>query len=219
MLRQLGLQLDALPDGAVPRDFQAVARKLYPSMPHDAGDFVTTCNEIMALDTWPAFWIVTAWIKRRGDLHRHRHFPDYEKWLHEYTDNWGKCDLLCGRVLNPTLGENPGLYDHLLKWTESPGIYVRRAAAVALIESGRSFSVNVEFDRVKGICERLKYDEEYYVQKGVGWLLKYSYLAHPDETISYLEENVGELSRIAFRYALVKTPPGLRRQMMSLPWR
>jgi len=199
-----------------PRDFDAIERRLYRSMPADADAFVKVCDELMDKGPPPSFWIVTLWIKKNGDLYERRYFSVYEKWLFAHTTSWGRCDILCGRVLNPMMERYPDLRSHVLKWAESPQTYVRRAAAVSLIESSRSFAVNVGFPEVEAVCERLKHDDEFYVRKGVGWLLKYAYLAHPDETVSYLEKNVDELSRTTFRYALVKMPEGLRRRLMSL---
>ncbi len=199
-----------------PRDFDAVVRRVYRMMPDEADAFVDVCDALIGSGLSPSFWIVTLWIKKRGDLYQRAYFGVYEKWLFEHTNSWGRCDLLCGRVLNPMMERHPDLRIHLLAWADSPQTFVRRAAAVSLIESSRSFAVNVGFPEVEAVCERLKHDDAFYVRKGVGWLLKYAYLAHPDETLSYLEENVHELSRTTFRYALVKMPHELRQRLMSL---
>lgn len=209
-------ELAAIPDRTMTRDLYPVARRLYPSMPGDGEAFVAMCDELMGLGTWPPFWIVTAWIKRRGDLYGRRHFGVYERWLLAHTDGWGKCDVLCYRVLNPMMERHPTLRGRLMAWAADPRTYVRRAAAVALIQSTQSFAINVPFSEVEAICERLKGDPELHVQKGVGWLLKYTYLAHPEATVRYLEEHVGSLSRTTFRYALIKMPPALRHRLMAL---
>lgn len=216
MLQTLKTEIQALSEVTEARDFQRIERGLYRSLPEEADTFVEVCDQLMRSGISLSFWIVTLWVKKRGDLFRRPYFGTYERWLVEHTDRWGLCDVLCGRVLNPMMERYPDLRRHLLKWAESPQTYVRRAAAVSLIESNRSFAVNVGFPEAGAVCDRLKHDDEIHVQKGVGWLLKYAYLAHPDETVAYLERNVDELSRTTLRYALVKMPHELRQRLMSL---
>ncbi|MGM0410633.1 MAG: DNA alkylation repair protein [Bacillota bacterium] len=109
---------------------------------------------------------------------------------------------------------------HILpeEWAESEKIYVRRAAPVSLLESTRSFKVNVSFSKVLEITEILKDDNEIHVQKGVGWLLKYAYLSYPEDVYKYLENNVKNLSRTIFRYALEKAPANEKEELMNLEY-
>jgi len=110
----------------------------------------------------------------------------------------------------------PRLFAEVMKWTDSEKTYVRRAAPVSLLESTRSFKVNISFDKVLKVVEKLKDDEEIHVQKGVGWLLKYTYLSYPKEVYNYLKNNVDNLSRVIFRYALEKTPDHIKSELMNL---
>ncbi len=113
------------------------------------------------------------------------------------------------------LEKHPELFPLVLEWTESNKTYVRRAAPVSLLESGRSFRVNFSVERVMEVVNRLKNDPEDHVQKGVGWLLKYAYLSYPEEVMEFLKENVNELPRLIFRYALEKTPREIKEELMK----
>ena len=62
----------------------------------------------------------------------------------------------------------------------------------------------------------LKEDKHIHIQKAIGWVLKYSYLTYPKETVKYLNDNVTILSRTTFRYALEKMPKDLKDKMMKL---
>lgn len=216
MLQELKTEIEALSKVTVSRDFQRIERRLYRTLPEDTDAFVNLCDQLMRLDVALSFWLVTVWVKRRGDLYQRKYFATYERWLLEHTDRWGRCDALCGRVLNPMMERFPELRSHLREWAGSPRTYVRRAAPVSLIQSTQSFAVNVGFADVEAVCELLKHDKELHVQKGMGWLLKYTYLAHPEETVAYLERNVSILSRTTFRYALIKMPQDLKRRLMAL---
>lgn len=216
MLQAIRSEFAQLPGKAMAKDYNRIARRLYRQMPRDPDEFVALCDNLMASKEPGTFWLVNLWIKRNGRVYELKYFNLYEKWLYEYADCWGRCDALCYRVLNPMVEKFPQLFTYLLKWTASPKTYVRRAAAVALLQSTYTFIVNADFAKVRAICERLKNDKELHVQKGVGWLLKYTYLTYPEETVQYLRDNVQTLSRTTFRYALEKMPPGLRRELMNL---
>lgn len=96
-------------------------------------------------------------------------------------------------------------------------ILMTGAAPVSLLESTRSFKVNYSYPKVINIVNKLKDDQEIHVQKGVGWLLKYAYLAYSEEVYNYLKDNVDNLSRVIFRYALEKAPETVKTELMSLP--
>ncbi len=192
-----------------------VAQTMYRELPNDDGELIELFDAMVQTGEWRLFWLATLWIKRR-ELYGIEYMEYYERWLYEHVDDWGVCDVFCYRVLNPMVERYPQLYEHVLKWAESPKTYVRRAAPVSLLESGQSFSVNYDFDRVIGVVEKLKHDNQDHVQKGIGWLLKYAYLAYPREVYTYLRDNVNNLPRVIFRYAVEKTPPEIRKELMSL---
>lgn len=216
-LERVKAELASLPERATPRQVDALERRLYRDMPMDSEAFVRLCDGVMRLGCGRGFWMVTVWVKKRGDVYRRVFFPVYERWLLDHTDRWGTCDVLCYRVLNPMMERFPELRGRLVAWADDPRTYVRRAAAVAVIRSHGSFTVSVPFAEVEAICDRLKADREPHVEKAIGWLLKYAYLSYPTETVAFLEANVASLSRTTFRYALEKMPPSLRDRLMARP--
>lgn len=148
-----------------------VARKIYPLLPSEDEKVMKLFDFLVSTEEWKVFWLVTKWIKRK-ELYKLEYMTYYEKWLYNYIDSWGKCDLYCYRVLNPMLEKYPKLFQNAIKWSDSAETYIRRAAAVCLLESTQSFKVNYSFKKVITVVEKLKADKEYHVQKGVGWLLK-----------------------------------------------
>lgn len=192
-----------------------VARTLYRTLPSDDRQLIDLFDALVSIGEWRNFWLVTQWIKRR-ELYQLDYFEHYEKWLYEHIDAWGKCDVFCYRVLNPMVERHPHLFANVLKWTDSPETYVRRAAPVSLLESTGTFRVNRPLENVLEVVEMLKDDEEIHVQKAVGWLLKYAYLAYPVGVTAYLRDNADVLPRVTFRYALEKTPAPVRKELMAL---
>ena len=110
----------------------------------------------------------------------------------------------------------PCLYDNINQWSCSDKIYVRRASLVCFIISKQNFSVDYNLEKMFHICDILKYDKHVHIQKGLGWLLKYSYLTYPSEIEKYLRDNIDVLSRTTFRYALEKMPNELKIELMKL---
>lgn len=192
-----------------------VARRVYAALPAEDEALVALFDSLVSTEQWRVFWLVTQWIKRR-ELYRLDYMAYYKRWLYEYIDAWGKCDVFCYRVLNPMVERHPQLFENVMRWADSSRTYVRRAAPVSLIESGQSFSVNRPLGDVLAVVEKLKHDEEDHVQKAIGWLLKYAYLSYPDGVYAYLKDQVHTLPRVTFRYALEKTPTHVREELMAL---
>lgn len=108
----------------------------------------------------------------------------------------------------------PELFSKVLEWTHSKKTYVKQASAVCLLKSKSTFEVNIPFDVVLNVVEALLLDEYHHVQNGISWLLKYTYLSYPEETIDYLIHNKMRMSRTAFRYFLEKMPDDVQINMM-----
>ena len=75
----------------------------------------------------------------------------------------------------------------MLCWINSERVYVRRAAAVCLIRSGKGFTVTYDIKKILFVVESLKDDIHPHIQKACGWLLKYAYLTYPEEIVDFLQ--------------------------------
>jgi len=194
---------------------EKIARKVFHELPNGKQESVELFDDLVRTGDWSIFWLVTLWIKRK-ELYDLDFMEFYETWLYDHIDTWGKCDVYCYRVLNPMVEKHPQLFQNVMKWTESSKTYVRRAAPVSLLISTGSFKVDQSSERVFKVVEKLKHDEEVHVQKGVGWLLKYAYLSYPEKVYDYLKNNVDDLPRVIFRYALEKAPKDVREELKEL---
>jgi 3-methyladenine DNA glycosylase AlkD len=59
-------------------------------------------------------------------------------------------------------------------------------------------------------------DEDYFVQKGVGWTLREMGNVYPVETLALLTENIVIISPIAFTAAIEKLSPDTKEQLKQL---
>ena len=178
-------------------------------------DFFNFFDKILKQNKEETFLLMTLLVKKRN-LYEMTYFCYYEKWLFNYVDSWGKCDAYCYRVLNPMIEKYSELYNNIVNWSKLDKVYVKRASLVCFIISKQDFLVDYNLDKIINICDNLKFDKHIHIQKGLGWLLKYTYLTYPVEIEKYLRDNVDILSRTTFRYALEKMDLPLRNELIKL---
>ncbi|MEU3255187.1 DNA alkylation repair protein [Streptomyces sp. NPDC006997] len=143
-----------------------------------------------------------------------------ERWLGAYVSNWAQCDDLCLKVLYPYLLRHLDEVPVTRRWVESPSGWVRRAANVGVVklvrrQVGRSV-FELPLEHVFDNCVRLMRDDDVYVRKGCGWLLRVAGGVHPEEVAGFLREWHGELDRETFRCGLEKLDRETRAELMAL---
>ncbi len=106
-----------------------------------------------------------------------------QEWLEQYVSNWAQCDDLCLKLLYPYFLGHLDLIPRTQQWIESPSNWARRAANVAVVKfirrKVRRSMFEIPLEHVFENCTRLMNDEDDYVQKGCGWLLKVAGQVHP----------------------------------------
>lgn len=173
-------------------------------------------DELFKYNNYLLFSIATVWIKNNPNMIKKEYFIYYENLLYKYIDSWDKCDQYCYRVLNPLIEKYSSLHSSVISWANSDLIYVKRASAVCLIHSSAEFSINVEFGLVEKVCRKLMNEKHVHVQKAIGWLLKYSFITYPNETISLIEDSLNIMSATSFRYSLEKMPIETKEYLKAL---
>lgn len=138
-------------------------------------------------------------------------FRHFERWLELYVSNWAACDTLCNHSVAEFVMRFPEYIRELKLWTASPNRWKQRAAAVTLIIPARR---GLFLRDIFEIADRLLLTPDDLVQKGYGWMLKAAGEAHPEAVFDFLLARRETMPRTAFRYALEKLPPEMRRQAM-----
>jgi 3-methyladenine DNA glycosylase AlkD len=143
-----------------------------------------------------------------------------ESWLELYVSNWAQCDDLCLKLLYPFFLGHLDQIPQTQHWIGSKSVWARRAANVAVVKFVRRkvgrFLFELPLSHVFDNCTRLMHDDDMYVQKGCGWLLKVTGEIHPDEVAGFLRKWHTEMSRDTFRYAIEKMDRETRRSLMAL---
>ncbi len=124
-------------------------------------------------------------------------FRLFESWLDRVT-NWSDHDALAHYLLGPMIAEEPRRVNRAFAWAQSPNVWRRRAAAVALIQGARQEMFAREIARVS---EALLDDREDMVQKGLGWLLREWAKKSPGRALPFLMKIRGRAPRLVLRTA------------------
>lgn len=190
--------------------------KMYRYMPLEEKDFLEVCHYLLMCNTRHHFGMGTLLIKRRNKVLNERNMAFFVSILQNYIQGWGQVDQYCYRVMNPMIEQKEEYYNYLLKWSESSNKDIRRASLVAMIRTSKGLKVFYDFDRMIYLVEKLKNDPDIHVRKAVGWVLKCSYFNYPQQLETYLRDNVSNLDRLIFRYALEHIQEPLRQELMSL---
>lgn len=114
------------------------------------------------------------------------HFPLFDRMADEFH-SWSHVDGFSIEILQPLLETHPGETLGLLeRWSSSPNRFKRRASVVAFVrKAGKSGRYTEPMLR---LCEKLVWDKEDIVQKGVGWALKDNLRSAQDTVLPYILE-------------------------------
>ena len=103
----------------------------------------------------------------------------------------------------------------LRKWIKSKNKWCRRQALVGMIEYASKREKFLPFKVYINSVDALLSDEEYYVQKGIGWTLREIYNIYPKETSAYFFKNAAIISPVAFTAATEKLPKLVKKKLIS----
>ena len=124
-------------------------------------------------------------------------------WQDRVT-GWSFCDSLAKintRVLE-TMSEE--VYPVLQAWNTHTDLWKRRQSVVSLLYFSKTKKIYLSYGQIEALVSNLLGDEEYYVQKGLGWTLREMYTIYPKQTIGFLMVNIAHIKPIAFTIAIEK---------------
>lgn len=129
---------------------------------------------------------------------------DILKTWQDYVTHWGECDALA-KLYTKILEIIPNKVLPLLKqWNKSTNQWKRRQSVVSLLYFQRTKKKFLPFTQIIKSVDNLLSDNEYYVQKGVGWTLKELYQVHPKPTYEYIKKNIKKIKPEAYSHTVEK---------------
>lgn len=131
-------------------------------------------------------------------------------------DNWVHGDNLCslyGKLIESNQKEMLKTYQ---TWNKAKHPWKRRCSLVGLYYYSAQRKKPVPFSRAKPLVHNLLYDDEYYVQKGVGWTIREMYNVYPKKTYEYLCQIAEVLSPHAWQAATEKLSKKDKEQLKKI---
>jgi 3-methyladenine DNA glycosylase AlkD len=143
------------------------------------------------------------------------HFSDkefrlFESWLDVST--WADHDALGHYLLAPLVLSDPQRTKALIRWTQSPDRWHKRAACVALVRAAKQARL---VDEIKRVSSALLADQDLMVQKGVGWLLREWVKADPIRAVPYVMSIRERTSRLVLRTACETLASGEKTKVLA----
>jgi 3-methyladenine DNA glycosylase AlkD len=139
-------------------------------------------------------------------------WPEAERWLGRYLDNWGLVDGFASTVLTPLLRFHPEGSAVLRRWTRSNCLWTRRAAVVTLVPFARH---GEQLDLGFELAEALLGEKEDLMHKAVGWLLREAGKTNPARLKVFLLRHRGAIPRTTVRYAIERFPGEERKRLLE----
>ena len=128
-------------------------------------------------------------------------WPVVRRWI-DRIDNWAHCDELAS-LYSWILAAQPGdVYPQLVDWNQSTDQWKRRISIVSLIHYSGKDAVFLPIEMVLPLVSNCLDDDRDYVQSAIGWVLRETGNAYPDQIRAYLEEHIDVLSSSAFSRAI-----------------
>lgn len=152
-----------------------------------------------------------------------KHYDDtllqrFRYWLENYANNWALVDDLCIKTLFNFLMARPHLIEHTKDWAHSDVSWCRRASNVAWVKFIKRKIGKTEYTLDKKLifenCTILLNDQDEFVQKSIGWLLKVTTAEHEQDVLAFIEKNAKNMPRGTIRYALEKVDPEVRLKVL-----
>ena len=142
-------------------------------------------------------------------------WPVVRQWSAR-VDNWCHSDGLSAiysRILESYPAE---VYPQLISWNRSESEWLRRISLVSLIHYSGKNAVFLPPEKVLPLVSNCLDDQRYYVQTAVGWVLRETGNAYPNQITNYLKINADKMSSSAFSRATEKLSSKEREDLQKM---
>lgn len=137
-----------------------------------------------------------------------------KKWM-KGIENWAHSDSYSSIIASLYERDSEKIAPQIEKWNRSKNSWERRQSIVGLyyysMSRKKQPSARVVVEMVKPLLE----DDDYYVQKGVGWTLRELGNVEPQKHLKFLNENVNLISSTAFSAAVEKLNKTAKEKLKS----
>ncbi len=183
----------------------SIAKDIY--LAHKADEDMAEVHNLVR-DVWqiPIFDVKTLAISVLRQFNRkvdRTTFDLVKDWFDD-IDNWSHCDGLSVYVLGSIILKDDSVVPEIMGWTKSDNFWRRRAALTSTMLGNRSGEADPfwTFTMLNDVLD----DDEYYVKKVFGWVLREMGKGYPDFVFEYLMYNKSKFSIMDVRESVKYLP-------------
>ncbi len=136
-------------------------------------------------------------------------------WVKQ-VDNWAHSDGLSSIYAHLLEKEADTIYGQYNLWNISLNPWERRQSVVGILYYSTVRKSLLPFEKIRAMVTPLINDENYFVQKGIGWTLREMGNVYPAETLAFLNEQITSIHTIAFTAAIEKLDTVAKDQLKKL---
>lgn len=130
-------------------------------------------------------------------------FSVTKNWVGK-IDNWAHSDGLSDIFSYLLEKDAATVYPQIKIWNKSANPWERRQSIVALLEYSKKRKKVLPVNKLLPLVKPLLKDENYFVQKGIGWTLREIGNVYPKDTWKFLVDHHTTISAVAFSPAIEK---------------
>ena len=127
---------------------------------------------------------------------------------------WALVDPLAINVVGVLLVRDPAaVTPRLDRWSVDPDFWLRRAALLAMLPALRSGGG--DFGRFARYADDMAGEEEFFIRKAIGWVLREAGRTRPEQVADWLERNITRTSGVTVREAVKRLPAADRDRLLA----
>lgn len=183
-------------------------RRAVANMEHDRGAWSRTALVAVVRRLWSSDvheHRVAAVILLEGhaDLLSAADMPLLERMIRG-SFTWAYVDGLAANVVGALIERYPKLTSELDRWVEDDSFWIRRSALLALM--GPLRRGGGQWARFRRYADRMLDDEEFFIRKAIGWVLRETSKRRPELVRRYVVARRDRMSGVTFREAVRRLP-------------
>lgn len=109
---------------------------------------------------------------------------------------WDTVDLIGSHLVGSIVFRFPKLRDNMDKWISDPHLWIKRSALLCQLK----WKKDTDEKRLAEYCEALIYEKDFFLRKGIGWVLREYSKTNPDFVLKFIKSHP-ELSPLSIREA------------------
>ncbi|RLI56696.1 MAG: hypothetical protein DRO87_03650 [Candidatus Thorarchaeota archaeon] len=193
-LQFIGVELPRI-HSIVKDHLRALPAEALPTVMTDLWKMETFETRLAAIDVMKVY-------ARKGPVARALGIAD--EWVDD-VDTWGLSDPLCQPCIGTLLNRDPSVEETLVVWRGSDNFWRRRCSVLPYLFLCLKARYRLEYGQMvlDAVTPHIS-DEEFFVGKAAGWVLRELSKREPELVRSFIETHAGEMTRLVKREASLK---------------